>query len=102
MQFYETQKFQAGERTFYGFGNPGAWILVIGNEPVFDFKDARIESAAARKYQRFTDGLTWRKRKTRFEYYNKIFFVDVRQIIEQDTFLPSSDKRPYLMNKRTV
>ena len=95
MQFYETQEFKAGEKTYNGFGNPGAWILIIGNEPAFDAVDGRVdgrvESATARKYQRFADGLTWLKRKTRFEYYNRFFFVDIRQIIGQDIWLTDSD-----------
>lgn len=107
MQFYKTQEFKAGDKTYNGFGNPGAWILVIGNEPAFDVVDGpvdgqndglvdgrfngRLEGAAARKYQRFVDGLTWRKRKTRFEYYNRIFFVDIRQIIGQDIWLTDED-----------
>lgn len=87
MHLLDTHYFQAGEKTYEGFGNPDAWILVIGNEPEFDEVENRISGRAAKKYQGFVNRLSLRRRAPGYEYFHRLFFTDIRQIIRQETWL---------------
>ena len=91
MHFEESFSYTVGEKVYEGFGNPDAWILVVGNEPDFDVPVGRVSGMTARKYQHFIDYLSLRKRAPGYQFYNRIFFTDIRQIVGKDIWLSDAE-----------